>query len=161
MSRGKRVSRETPTQDELDAIEPSRYREVPIRSERLEVRPLTVGRLPAFARAVRPLLGTINSIIDAGSISLEVVLGLIETDFPQLVEVISVATDKPVEWLSDAEIDEFAELATAVISANLDFFVRRLLPTSEGSVRNLAAQLLSLIGSGPTPSSSSSAKGTA
>ena len=162
--------------DELEVIEPARRRVVLYRDETLEVRPLTIGQLPRFTRAARPLIdelfGEFRDLAakepaeedDAPDVLAAIdparVCDWIERYTPQLLEAAAAATGKDSEWLSGAEPDQFLELVVAIIAVNLDFFVRRLLPMLAKSVPALVKDLETIHGSGRTRSSSSSPRAT-
>jgi hypothetical protein len=152
------VSRETP--DEMEVIASTRIRVVECRGESVEVKPLTIGQLPRFVKAVRPLLVVHADTIAADGFSLDMAVGMVESHADQLVAAIAVATGRPAAWINETTLDEFTELATAVFAVNLDFFVRRLLPSLARNVTDLAGHIPELNGSGRTPSSSSSEPAT-
>ncbi len=144
------VSSETP--GEFDVIESRAGLFVECLGEKVEVRPITVGRLPSFARAVRPMLGSISKSLSESSFNLEMAVNLIDSHGDAIIEAVAAATGRDVGWLGDAQLDEFTELVVAVFSVNLDFFVQRLLPSIEGDVSTLAKKLRLLSGGGRTPS---------
>ncbi len=108
-----------------------------------QVRALKVGQLPAFARAIRPLADRVQAMIAEG-FTVEGVLGLIETDFDKVVEVLHVATGAPAESVRDATIDQALGAVLAVLGANKDFLRGRLV-----AALKTAATLNP--GAGPTP----------
>lgn len=108
-----------------------------------QVRPLKIGQLPAFARAVRPLADRLGALL-AGGVTADAVLDLIEQDFDRLVEVLHVATGAPVEAVRDATLDQALGAVLAVLAANKDFLRGRL-----AAALRTAATLNP--GAGPTP----------
>ena len=158
MSPAGSVSRETPA-DDLEVIESSRIRIVNCRGERLEIRPLTIGQLPGFARSLGPVIEAVNRSLDkevaiADIFSLEFVMRLVEEYTDHLVKAVSVAVRKDEGWVGEVQADEFLELVTAILAVNTDFFVRRLLPMLTGRIDALVGVVRKLAGGGPTPSSS-------
>lgn len=109
------------------------------------VKPLKVGQLPSFTRAVRPLVEKISAALDGG-INAEAIVSLIESDFDQVVEVLHAATGASAEAIREATISQALELVLAVISANKDFLRGRLMAALK------TAATLNL-GAGQTPSS--------
>lgn len=87
--------------------------------ESVEVGLLRVRQIPAFARAVAPVLGALAS----GDL-----VGAAAEHFDDVVLAVSVATGKTPEWLGELDADEFLRLASAVVEVNGDFFARRLAP---------------------------------
>ncbi len=133
--------------DDFAAIEPAALAVVELgegaSAWRGQVRPLKVGQLPAFARALRPLADHVQAAI-AGGLTVESVLALVETDFDRVVEVLQVATGAPVESVRDATIDQALGAVLAVLAANKDFLRGRL-----AAALKTAATLNP--GAGPTP----------
>ena len=84
----------------------------------VEVRPLRLRQLPAFSRAVGPVLPFLWS----GQI-----VAAITEDLDALLLAVSVATGIAVPDLPE-DPAEFVALAAAVVEVNADFFTRRLLP---------------------------------
>ncbi len=119
------------TRDEFSAIEPLPLGAVDIgdagngTAQRVVVKPLKVGQIPAFARAVRPLSAQIEALI-AGGLTVGAVLALLEAHTEQAVEALAAATGAPAAALNDSTIEQIGELLLAVIAANKDFLRGRL-----------------------------------
>ncbi len=117
---------------------------VKIGVEELTIRPLRVGQLPAFLRAVGPVFEAFATLdIEA----------LMVQHSDRLIECCAIATDRPRAWVEDLEIDTFLELVTALIEVNRDFFVRRVAPAIEALIEKYAPALSSSP-AGPTDSPS-------
>jgi hypothetical protein len=123
----------------LDAIQPT-PRRVQVGGASIEVLPLRVRELPAFARAVGPLA----PLLARG----EVVAALTE-HAEGLIEATAIGARVEREWLVDQELDVLVELAAAVVEANLDFFAQRIAPR----LRRAVVELGALMADGTTPSS--------
>jgi hypothetical protein len=119
------------TRDEFSAIEPAALGAVDIGDEangtaqRVVVRALKVGQLPAFARAVRPLTAQVEALI-AGGLSVNAVLALLEQHTDKVVEALAVATGASSAALNDSSVEQIGELLLAVLAANKDFLRGRL-----------------------------------
>lgn len=129
---------------DLDVIESPSVRKVDYRGESIEVRPLTIGQLPGFVRHAKPVLA---GVFKDGELELtpELLLDLVSEHAEALTAAAAVAIRRPVAWVADGDMSEFAELVAAVIGVNLDFFTRRLAPKT-------AQALQGLNGAGRTPS---------
>lgn len=105
--------------------------------ERVEVAPLKVRQLPAFARAVAPLLsemaGRRDGLLD--------VAALVALHGERLAQAVAVATSRPEAWVGDMEADDFVRLVALVIEVNGDFFVRRLAPALEQAALTIERKL--------------------
>jgi len=99
--------------------------ELTIGGETLTLQPLKVGQLPAFLRAVGPIL----SKLSAPEIDWLALLGLRGDD---LLTALAIATGKPRAWVDDLAADEAILLAAKVLEVNADFFTRTVLPKLDG-----------------------------
>lgn len=131
--------------DGLEVIEPGDSRSVEFLGEVIEVKPLTIGQLPAFLRHAKPVLA---GVFKDGPVEIEAedMLELIGEHGEGLCEAVAVATGKSVQHIGRGDPAEFIALASAVVAVNLDFFARRLAP-------EIAKALRGLSGAGRTPSS--------
>lgn len=102
---------------------------VEIAGEHIDLTPLKVGELPAFARAVQPIAASLSASPDW--------LALMAEHGEAAIAAIAVATRRPVEWVAGLDLDEAVRLAEAAFGVNADFFIRRLLP----SVTQAAARI--------------------
>ena len=100
-----------------------------IAGERIDLTPLKVGEVPAFARAVQPIAASLSVSPDW--------LALLAEHGEAAIAAIAIATRRPVEWGAGLDLDEAVRLAEAVFAVNADFFIRRLLP----SVTQAAARI--------------------
>ena len=111
---------------------------IEIAGERIDLTPLKVGEVPAFARAVQPIAASLSASPDW--------MALLAEHGEAVIAAIAIATRRPVEWVSGLDLDEAVRLAEAVFGVNADFFIRRLLP----SVTQAAARIGQTLES-PTP----------
>ena len=111
---------------------------IEIAGERIDLTPLKVGEVPAFARAVQPIAASLSASPDW--------LALMAEHGEAVIATIAIATRRPVVWVAGLDLDEAVRLAEAVFGVNADFFIRRLLP----SVTQAAARIGQTLES-PTP----------
>ena len=102
---------------------------IEIAGERIDLTPLKVGEVPAFARAVQPIAASLSASPDW--------LALLAEHGEAVIAAIAIATRRPVDWVAGLDLDEAVRLAEAVFGVNADFFIRRLLP----SVTQAAARI--------------------
>ena len=92
--------------------------ELVVKGEPLAILPLKVGQMPAFLRAVSPMLQQLStSDIDW--------LGLLGEHGEALLSAIAIAVGKPRAWVDDLAADEAIVLAAKVIEVNADFLPSR------------------------------------
>ena len=111
---------------------------VEIAGEHIELTPLKVGEVPAFARAVQPIAVSLSASPDW--------LALLAEYGEAVIAAVAIASRRPVDWVAGLQLDEAVRLAEAVFEVNADFFIRRLLP----SVTQAAARIGQALES-PTP----------
>ena len=118
--------------------------QITVAGETLTLKPLKVGSLPAFLRAISPVMQSLTApAIDW--------LALFGERGDDLLAAISIAVGKPREWIDDLAADEAIVLAAKVIEVNADFFTQTVIPKLDGlfaQMKQAPAQP-----SGSTPSS--------
>lgn len=138
--------------DEPFAALPPVPETVIIGGETLDITPLKVGELPAFARAVRPIAARLSASPDW--------LALLADDGEAVIAAVATAARRPVDWVAGLDLDEAVRLAEAVFGANADFFIRRVVP----EITQMSTRLGQTLGTpipGQMPSPGSSGPDTA
>lgn len=115
-----------------------------IGGERLELTPLKVGDLPAFARAVQPVAASLSASPDW--------LALLAEHGEAVIDVVAIASRRPPEWVTNLALDDAVRLAEAVFEVNADFFIQRVLPSLTEAATRVSQSLGSRI-PGAMPSS--------
>ena len=116
---------------ELETMVPQGI-ELLIAGEPLLVKPLKVGQLPGFLRAISPVMQQMaSSEIDW--------LGLFGERGDDLLSAIAIAVAKPRAWVDELAADEAILLAAKVIEVNADFFTRTVMPRLNGGRGGLCA----------------------
>ena len=115
--------------------------------ETLAIKPLKVGQMPAFLRAISPIMQHLTRTeIDW--------LALFGEQGDDLLSAIAIAVAKPRAWVDDLAADEAILLAAKVIEVNADFFTRTVLPKLDGLfTRTMGLAPVTAPASGSTPSS--------
>lgn len=131
--------------DGLDQLVPPGA-EVRAGGETLILKPLKVGQIPAFLRAIGPVLQQLRGeAIDW--------LAVFGDHGESLLKAIAIATAKPQAWVDALDADEALALAAKVIEINADFFTRTVLPRLNGLFARVGDQLSKAAPVGSTPSS--------
>ena len=111
----------------------------------VEVRPLTVGQIPAVLRALK-------GVDFSAGIAADDLPRLLEAHGEQLIEAVAIAVKRTTEFVSNLDPVEFLTLASKVVEVNADFFAHRLAPVLAEVMQRVAAAAKP--GAGPTPSRS-------
>ena len=124
--------------------------ELTVGGETLAIKPLKVGQMPAFLRAISPVMQHLTRAeIDW--------LTLFGEQGDDLLAAIAIAVAKPRQWVDDLAADEAILLAAKVIEVNADFFTRTVLPKLDGLFTRAKALVpvtaAAPVESGSTPSS--------
>ena len=110
--------------NELEKLIPQAV-ELTVGGETLAIKPLKVGQMPAFLRAISPVMQHLmRAEIDW--------LTLLGEQGDDLLAAIAIAVAKPRQWVDDLAADEAILLAAKVIEVNADFFTRTVLPKLDG-----------------------------
>ena len=119
--------------------------ELVIDGEPLAIKPLKVGQMPAFLRAITPVMQQIGGDgIDW--------LALFGERGDDLLTAVSIAVGKPRAWVDALDADQAILLAAKVIEVNADFFTRTVMPRLDGLIARTSATAAMATG-GSTPSS--------
>jgi hypothetical protein len=108
----------------------------------IEVTPIRVRELAAFARAVEPLAQALAQGPDLPR--------LLAEHTGAVIEAVAVGARVEAAWIEELGLDELIDLAEAVIEVNVDFFAHRLAPRL---IRVAARVGETVAGSSSTPAS--------
>lgn len=131
--------------NDLEALIPPLV-ELVIDGEPLAIKPLKVGQLPAFLRAIQPVMQQLTAReIDW--------LALFGERGDDLLSAIAIAIGKPRTWVDELSADEAILLAAKVIEVNADFFSRTVMPRLDGLFAAARPTTAATAVAGSTPSS--------
>ena len=129
---------------DLDKLVPQAF-EITLAGEAVSVKPLKVGQMPAFLRAITPVMQQIGGDgIDW--------LALFGERGDDLLTAVSIAIGKPRGWVDALDADEAILVAAKVIEVNADFFTRTVMPRLDGLITQ-ASTVAAAATAGSTPSS--------
>lgn len=127
---------------------------VEIAGETVEIRPLVMRQLGRVAAILRPVFERSDGKRDPRDLD---VAELVANHTEAMIDLVAVATGRPVDWVGGLRVDHFIELAVVVVRENGNFFVHRVAPAL-AAVPALLATLNG--GDGPTSSPTSPPAGT-
>lgn len=119
--------------------------ELVIDGEPLAIKPLKVGQMPAFLRAITPVMQQIG----ADGIDWLALFGERGDD---LLTAVSIAVGKPRAWVDALDADQAILLAAKVLEVNADFFTRTVMPRLDGLIAQ-TSEVVAVTTAGSTPSS--------
>lgn len=108
----------------------------------IAITPIRVRELAAFAKAVQPIAADAAAGADIAS--------LLVDHADAVIEAAAIGARLEREFVLDLGLEELVDLAGAVLTVNVDFFVHRLLPKLAAASETLASQWA---GSGSMPGS--------
>ena len=130
---------------DLETLIPQAF-EITLAGESVAIKPLKVGQMPAFLRAITPVMQQIGGDgIDW--------LALFGERGDDLLTAVSIAVNKPRAWVDELAADEAILLAAKVIEVNADFFTRTVMPKLDGLFAQATAVTATAATAGSTPSS--------
>jgi hypothetical protein len=133
--------------EDLDILDPP-GRTVTIAGQPITVKPLTIGQLPRFVRAIRPAWPQL-----AGHGEEEESpdwLALVAEHGNSLIEAAAVATGIESKEIEAMAPDEFVLLCGAIFHENMFFFAQRLGPALERASEQIVAATATIVGDGAT-----------
>ena len=121
--------------DTLDAALPPVPTTLRIGDVVIELIPIRLGEIPALMKLLRPLLAqalpqAAHPVPDWGALFAE------HSD--AMLKILSTLSRQPIEWVRALDLDEGLRLAEALFAANVDFFVRRVMPQIQRITQHLA-----------------------
>ena len=129
---------------DLDKLVPQAV-EISLAGEVVAIKPLKIGQMPAFLRAITPVMQQLGGNgIDW--------LALFGEHGDDLLTAVSIAIGKPRTWVDALDADEAILVAAKVIEVNADFFTRTVMPRLNEQMGGLFEQA-STATAGLTPSS--------
>ena len=129
---------------DLDKLVPQAV-EVSLAGEIVAIKPLKIGQMPAFLRAITPVMQQLGGNgIDW--------LALFGKHGDDLLTAVSIAIGKPRAWVDALDADEAILVAAKVIEVNADFFTQTVMPRLNEQMGGLFEQA-STATAGSTPSS--------
>lgn len=126
--------------DELDLLAGGPEVVLQVGETSVRVSPIRVRELAAFTRAVQPVLGEIHHELQGGDF-LGAAMRLAAYHAEHVVDIVAVGARIEREWVLDRSVPELLELLGAVLSVNMDFFVRAVMPSLQAAVARIAATL--------------------
>ena len=133
------------TMSDLAKLVPQAF-EITLAGEAVSVKPLKVGQMPAFLRAITPVMQQIGGDgIDW--------LALFGERGDDLLTAMAIAVGKPRAWVDALDADEAILRAAKVIEVNADFFTRTVMPRLDGLIAQTSAAV-AVTTAGSTPSNS-------
>jgi hypothetical protein len=129
---------------DMDKLVPQAV-ELSLAGDVVAIKPLKIGQMPAFLRAITPVMQQIGGNgIDW--------LALFGEHGDDLLTAVSIAIGKPRAWVDALDADEAILVAAKVIEVNADFFTRTVMPRLNEQMGGLFEQA-STATAGLTPSS--------
>lgn len=92
-------------------------------------------------RDIKPFLENINPIlIDLKAENVDY-LTIVTNHYSNIVNVVSIAARKDVEWVESLDLNDVVKLIMAIVETNSDFFVNRILPAFVQGLQGLEKKL--------------------
>lgn len=132
----------TPT-EELAVLFPA-PQPIDVAGKRIEVKPLSIRQLGRVAKAINPI---VDSIDDGGEINFARLIG---EHTEHAIAAIAAATGETEDWIAELPADQFIVLAKTVFEVNRSFFEGRVKPLIESLGSVITATVSTSSTAGPT-----------
>lgn len=138
--------------DDMEKMLPAQT-SVNIKGESININYIKVGKLSAVVAILQPMAKYLPTPGDTQRSNPIDVMSLVMNHTDDAVKLVALLTGKTDDWVKDLDIDELVLLLTAVVEVNLDFFIRRVLPSVSKAMEQLGGSLLGVVKTGQSPSS--------
>jgi len=108
-----------------------------------ELGPVRLGELPRLLACARPLQDDLTAQPDW--------LALLLKHSDAVLQMLSICSRRPREWVDGLALDDAVLLCTAVFEVNADFFVARVAPAVQGAAQRLGPMLHQISTAGTPP----------
>ena len=119
--------------------------------ETLNLTPLKMRELPAFQRAVAPILADLQGHDLTSDIGLAAVQGAILTHLDAAMDAVALMARRERDWIEDLDPDAFLVLAARTFAVNARFFTQRIMPALTRELGGLFTALTPAATGSPSP----------
>lgn len=119
-----------------------------IKGEQINVFPLKVKQIPQVTKYLK----AIGAYVDITGEDIDILEVLSKTP-DDAMGLLSVALDRPLEWVGELDLHEMSRAISVLIEVNSDFFIQAVLPGIIGLLEKVTAMVAKKRG-GDTPSNS-------
>lgn len=136
----------------LAGVVPERTIQIGDRTIVVQIKQIKTGKIPKLVKAA----GNLMQLLTNKQVSLDVPQLIMY--FPEeCLNVLALLCDQPREVIDEFELDDTVTLITDALAVNVDFFVRRILPSMRGRLVEMVAAQKTSDGQEPPSTSSSTA----
>ena len=107
----------------------------------LTLTPLVMRDLPAFQRAIHPIVGALQGVDLADGLDFARVQGALLEHLDATLDAVALMSKADRPWLEGLAVDDFITLTARALRINADFFMTRILPTLNRELEDLVATL--------------------
>ena len=107
----------------------------------LSLTPLVMRDLPAFQRAIRPLVAGLKDMNLNDGVNFAQVQSALLANLEDTMTAVAIMSKTDREWLEGLAVDDFITLTARALRINADFFMTRILPTLNRELEDLVATL--------------------
>lgn len=123
--------------------------------ETLNLTPLKMRELPAFQRAVAPILADLQGHDLTSDIGLAAVQGAVQgailTHLDAAMDAVALMARRERDWIEDLDPDAFLVLAARTFAVNARFFSQRIMPALTRELGGLFTALTPAATGSPSP----------
>ena len=117
----------------------------------LSLTPLVMRDLPAFQRAIRPLVAGLKDMNLNDGVNFAQVQSALLANLEDTMTAVAIMSKTDREWLEGLAVDDFITLTARALRINADFFMTRILPTLNRELEDLVTTLTAGRTGSPSP----------
>ena len=117
----------------------------------LSLSPLVMRDLPAFQRAIRPIVAGLKDVDLNDGVNFAQVQSALLANLEDTMTAVAIMAKADREWLEGLAVDDFITLTARALRINADFFMTRMLPTLNRELEDLVATLTTGRTGSPSP----------
>lgn len=124
---------------------------VDIAGKPLEIKRMKVRHITPVVMIIKPFAAELKAM---GKVAGEDLPMLVMQHTPQVIELVSVLSDVPVDQVGEWEIPDLINVFAKLLEVNIDFFIQSVIPSLSKAVGGFSAVQLPQALSGLKPSNS-------
>ncbi len=117
----------------------------------LTLTPLVMRDLPAFQKAIRPIVAGLKDVDLNDGLNFAQVQSALLANLEDTMTAVAIMAKADRPWLEGLAIDDFITLTARALRINADFFMTRILPTLNLELEGLVATLTTGRTGSPSP----------
>lgn len=109
-------------------------KEVTVQNTTIVIKPFKFGELSKVFKVIDPIIDPLFTALNTSTNQIQLISKIIVDSSESVMDLISISTKQPRDWIDSLEMDEGLQLFTTILEVNSDFFVHKVLPLLNSSL---------------------------